>query len=224
MTDRLTPQNATVTTATIRVQALTIGKRQVTLAVFRQLKEEPLIAEDGTLNGDPWGVVNYHPDKCSDDPEHLHVVWQNGDELRRSAVQMPEAGYHSHPLASLYITARIVDGTVHGPRSHPEIPDTLYLGHKTPQGWRYYTEPRFTIDTMQYRGEVSAGLRERWKRGLPVDAEFAAAFRDALAHADLLPQEASGDIAQHLLDLIPARQYQDTVDRLAELPQLFIAV
>ncbi|MEV4043150.1 hypothetical protein [Streptomyces sp. NPDC049744] len=87
MTRQLTTQNATITTAAVEVKTLTISGKQVTLAVFRQLKEEALIADDGTLNGDPWGVVNYHPDKCGGDQrEHWHVVWQNGNDLRRARV------------------------------------------------------------------------------------------------------------------------------------------
>lgn len=86
MTKRLTVQNASITTAAVEVKTLTISGKQVTLAVFRQLREEPLIADDGTLNGQPWGYVNYHPDKCGDDSPHWHVVWQQGDELLRSAI------------------------------------------------------------------------------------------------------------------------------------------
>ncbi|MFF4839271.1 hypothetical protein ACFY2G_04310 [Streptomyces collinus] len=87
MPTQLTTETATITTATIQIQTLTIGRKQVTLAVFRQLREEPLIAEDGTLNGAPWGTVNYHPDKCATDhPKHWHIVWQRGDELLRTRV------------------------------------------------------------------------------------------------------------------------------------------
>lgn len=87
MTTQLTTETATITTAAIEIRTLTIGRKQVTLAVFRQLREEPLIAEDGTLNGVPWGAVNYHPDKCGDDRlKHWHIVWQRGDELLRSRV------------------------------------------------------------------------------------------------------------------------------------------
>ncbi|MFD3995436.1 hypothetical protein [Streptomyces sp. NPDC058583] len=224
MTNHLTPQNATVTTATIQVQALTIGKKQVTLAVFRQLREEALIGDDGTLKGTPWGIVNYHPDKCGGEPEHLHVVWQNGDQLRRSAVQLPGAGYHSHPLADLYVTARIIDGTAHTPWSDPEVGDTLRLGGKTAEGWRFYTAGRFLVGSMLYSGKASTGMLENWRRGHPVDAQHAEAFRSALAHAGLVPQGASEQIAPHLLDLLAARRYEDTVDELTELPQLFIAV
>lgn len=98
---QLTVHNAQITTATVEIKTLTIGGKQVTQAVFRQLKEESLIGNDGTLRGVPWGTVNYHPDpRCKQtgphrdqwshgqycNAEHLHVVWQQGAELRRSLV------------------------------------------------------------------------------------------------------------------------------------------
>ena len=88
MTRPLTVHNAQITTAAVEVKTLTISGKQVTLAVFRQLREEPLIADDGTLNGVPWGTVNYHPDKCgnADQADHWHVVWQRGSDLLRSRV------------------------------------------------------------------------------------------------------------------------------------------
>ena len=87
MSKQLTVHTAEITTAVVEIKTLTITGKQVTLAVFRQLEEAPLIAADGTLNGIPWGRVNYHPDKCSDDGvEHWHIVWQSGTELRRARV------------------------------------------------------------------------------------------------------------------------------------------
>src|SRR5438132_1220616 len=86
---QLTVHNAEVKTAAVEIRTLTISGKQVTLAVFRQLQEQPLVAENGTLNGLPWGTVNYHPDRCGDSGEHLHVVWQQGGELRRSLVRKP---------------------------------------------------------------------------------------------------------------------------------------
>lgn len=86
MPKQLTAQTATITTAAVEVKTLTVSGKQVTLAVFRQLREEPLIADDGTLNGVPWGYVNYHPDKCGGD-SHWHFVWQRSEELLRSRVQ-----------------------------------------------------------------------------------------------------------------------------------------
>jgi len=89
VTPQLTINNAEIKTATVEIKTLTVSGKQVTLAVFRQLQEMPLIAEDGALNGVPWGTVNYHPDKCGADGEHRHVVWQSGADLRRSKVDSP---------------------------------------------------------------------------------------------------------------------------------------
>ena len=75
----------------------------------------PVIEDDGVLAGQLWGVVNYHPDKCADLPEHWHVVWQRGAELLRSFVYptidhgefWPEAG-------DRLVTAAVHEDAVHG--------------------------------------------------------------------------------------------------------------
>lgn len=85
----LTVHNAEIKTAAVEIRTLTISGKQVTLAVFRQLKNEQLVSPEGTFVGLPWGVINYHPDKCADDSHHVHVVWQSGIELRRARVKEP---------------------------------------------------------------------------------------------------------------------------------------
>lgn len=82
----LTVETAEITTAAVEIKTLTVRGKQVTLAVFRQLQSSSLVSPAGELLGTPWGTVNYHPDKCADDREHLHVVWQRGTELRRATV------------------------------------------------------------------------------------------------------------------------------------------
>lgn len=73
---------AAITTATVDVQVLRIGAKQMTLAVFRQLHR------DDSFDGPLWGTVRYcHRTfdwPCSPmDPEgHDHIVWQDGGELR----------------------------------------------------------------------------------------------------------------------------------------------
>src|SRR6266496_1508798 len=106
----LTTEDVAITTLSIEVKVMKIGKRQVTLSVFRQLPEERIIDHlTGKLRGIPWGRVNYHVE-CSDaipvltygqelirkvlqeegqkwvDP-HLHIVWQKGNELRRAVAR-----------------------------------------------------------------------------------------------------------------------------------------
>lgn len=121
MAKQLTTQNATITTAAVEVKTLTISGKQVTLAVFRQLREEPLIADDGTLNGVPWGIVNYHPDKCQGD-RHWHFVWQSGSELLRSRVDK-EPIYSEpfrHPGLDRYVTAACLEHLAGRPTGFPE--------------------------------------------------------------------------------------------------------
>jgi len=88
---QLTAHNAVITTASVEIKTLTVSGRQVTQALFRQLREEDLIAEDSTLNGVPWGWVNFHPDKCENrlgGHQHRHIVWQRGEDLLRSQVSV----------------------------------------------------------------------------------------------------------------------------------------
>lgn len=103
---RITTREATLHTATISVKTLTLDKRQVTLSVFRQLQEEPLLLIEGdsvSLAGVPWGRVNYCPGEknCRGVTAHMHVVWQSGDELRRAAVAYePDLKDRQQALAS----------------------------------------------------------------------------------------------------------------------------
>jgi hypothetical protein len=77
---------ATLQTATIEVRVITLSSKQMTLSVFRQLQEEdPLDRDTFALRGVLWGQVNYFWGHCQ--PDHLHVVWQKEQELRRACVQ-----------------------------------------------------------------------------------------------------------------------------------------
>lgn len=60
-----------ITTATVDIQVMRIGTKQMTLAVFRQLPYRDIFAESGDLMGFPWGWVNY-------DRGEIH----NGDQAK----------------------------------------------------------------------------------------------------------------------------------------------
>jgi hypothetical protein len=151
MAKQLTVHNATINTAAVEVKTLTISGKQVTLAVFRQLREEQLIAKDGTLNGQPWGYVNYHPDKC-DEADHRHYVWQRGDELLRSrvynkptfspTVHLPEATRYLTALVNEWIHDRdqcpIEDDQVHDLRARGEHIKVYDMG--SPSGFVIYAQ------------------------------------------------------------------------------------
>jgi hypothetical protein len=213
---QLTPQNATITTATIQVQALTIGKKQVTLAVFRQLEAEDIIKPlDANLAGEPWGRVNYHPDKCADEKEHIHVVWQKGDELRRATVYEPSVAAYKHPTAGLYVEALIAEGLDHrDPRAGGT--DRIQVVKAGREGGVGIT--RFTYHGVQFHG--------------PVRSDFLAVFNNHYFRRDqgenlwhrvrhvAGPEATSESIAASL----PVLAYKTSWRQLKDLPQLFIAV
>lgn len=88
--EAVSASEAIIKTATIEVKVMKIGNRQVTLSVFRQLKSESIIDfNTGEMRGIPWGQINYHVDCDGLDQNHLHVVWQEGNELRRSIAFLP---------------------------------------------------------------------------------------------------------------------------------------
>lgn len=72
--------DAVVSKAEVDIDIIRIGTKQMTLAVFRQLWR------DDDITGQMWGLVNYHPDRCADQKEHLHIVWQKEKELRRATL------------------------------------------------------------------------------------------------------------------------------------------
>lgn len=85
-----------VSKLSVEIKTISVGRRQMSMALFRQLPREPLIdLEDKELrlNGMPWGRVNYHWDGCYHPPygdfqnhEHIHVLWQRDSMLLQSPV------------------------------------------------------------------------------------------------------------------------------------------
>ncbi|MEU4410702.1 hypothetical protein AB0F88_39880 [Streptosporangium sp. NPDC023963] len=211
MTKILTTHNAEITTATVQVKTLTISGKQVTQSVFRQLFEEPLIAHEGALNGTPWGVVNYHPDKCGDRPEHWHIVWQRGNDLLRSAVDIEVNWPYTSKAANEFMTAVAWETQQEG--------GTKFFGGKPPKTtttefevhWRCGGLPIIShIDW--YVGRVLNQSNPAWNR-TPLQPPTKAAAEWMSTLAEEVAKEA-------------ARQERHRKLRapLAELPHLFIAV
>ncbi len=249
MTKQLTTQNATITTATIQVQAMTIGARQVTLSVFRQLIEEPLIADDGTLNGEPWGTVNYHPGKCGESyAEHWHAVWQRGEELRRSiVVKEPSFEPLTNPMLDRLATMAALawldgEATPFGDAGPLRPSDAYADWEETSRGVSYRplkTRVSWTLDGVSWATKAHrlagkaaalaelAARDEPWQK--PHAEEAAQGARKELAQevsAYSTSLDALWEAAIDRIGIEASRQqrHRDVRATLAELPQLFIAV
>ncbi|MER6375802.1 hypothetical protein ABT255_47495 [Streptomyces mirabilis] len=240
MTKRLTPQNATITTATVEVKTLTISGKQVTLAVFRQLIEENPIGADGTLNGTVWGTVNYHPDKCSNAVPHWHLVWQKDTELRRARIdQKPSFGYFGSETGDQFISAHVrevLDGR--GRYMQGQIPNTDSYGNvrlRLPSG--------ITLE-MTVNSSLMAAARSwtSWQNQLKAIQEspnpdhrtgtnyYKEAAESAINRLDPALEPAMVDELKRILDAEIEAEVQrrtrhaQALKAIAELPQLFIAV
>lgn len=250
MPKQLSTQNATITTASVEVKTLTISGKQVTLAVFRQLREEPLIAEDGTLNGVPWGVVNYHPDKCGDSlPKHRHIVWQCGDELLRCRVEIiAPFDWPSHrfqDVATDAYAAWILGEWAHGrldwcPLERSGIHGRYFCRWKTGgmslQGAVCEVLDQGTVEQAEMaKHRLDQKQREHDKHAGPWQIEELTKARDAMDEtlaaldaeiAELGPIERiRSDYNDALAAEVGRRQrHRDVRTGLAALPQLFIAV
>jgi hypothetical protein len=80
----------------VTIRVLTVGTKQITQALYKQLVEVDIREDDslinpytGKLQGTVWGWVNMHSNCMFDKRDHLHVVWESNGELKRSCVYLP---------------------------------------------------------------------------------------------------------------------------------------
>lgn len=95
MPNPVTVQQVSLDTVAIAVQAIRVGRKQMTQAVFKQLSaKHPYDFVASCSRGVLWGVVNYFWDGCDScaigNKSHLHTVWQDGEQLFRGCVHQPE--------------------------------------------------------------------------------------------------------------------------------------
>lgn len=217
MSAPLTVHNAQITTAAVEVKTLTITGKQVTLAVFRQLHEQPLLPEDGdgTFVGIPWGTVNYHPDKCSGDRSHLHVVWQEGDQLRRSKVMVPRWEAHWADSHDDFIQATFC------------LNDHSLPGWAKRKGYRSSDDVEFTWEGIRCVSNPPDYGHSRYPEDSDVPQHYHR--RDSAPERECMTQDdynrLHGEVAEGVADEKARRnRWRTSYESLANLPQLFIAV
>jgi len=89
-------------TATVSLKMVQVGKKQMTLSVFRQLTSEWPFNEDLSFRGMPWGFVNYFwptvferewrgggylIDQVYKSGNYVHLLWQDGVQLKRTVLE-----------------------------------------------------------------------------------------------------------------------------------------
>jgi hypothetical protein len=232
MTRVINIHDAKVKTMSVGIKAMTINDRQVTLAVFRQLMNIDLISDDGTLNGIPWGIINYHPDKCAEgSPPHFHVVWQEGEELRRATVgDPPRFDYYRSAAADDYVSLNKIRAVFFG--DTPPHPSQYFrlISHKdiiieateSQDAWRaeefqrliYGPHPSSYNEPEKQRRYFSDEAIDK------LNAHFNAVRFQYAGWKGALPK-LQRDIQA---EAKRRAKWKETIQSLRQLPQLFIAV
>lgn len=229
----LTALNAEVTTASVTVKSLTLEKRQVTLAVFRQLIEEPIFDWDKmALCGVGWGHVRYMIDEPPD--QAINLVWQKGNDLRRCIVHKAAPGWtervpgfrlrHDNPILARrdgktlnryyqweavywrnWVYAKFDEINVYAMVGDRPKPEAaaVPLNYKDPDAWQQAAD--------EAKAKHAAAVRQWEDKCFEVVQKHYTIWRDA------------NIAAKQRIDSWRV-EYASTVLPLFDLPQLFIAV
>ena len=198
-------RRAELHTAAVTIETMRVDGRQVTLSTFRQLQSEP-------VGGPMWGWVNYHPDRCADDLEHRHVVWQMGETLLRATIYRPQQRLLDSYLRYRVFVAYLLDGY-----------RWRKMQERYERAWLDVT-PEFRIDS-DFRFPRYESALWQLNQGGYLSSDQVAAIRTtfgipAVGGRDALASEAIEAEAKRRSD-------HDTQTRtwevVTELPQLFIA-
>jgi hypothetical protein len=223
--------DARIRTVSVGIKALTISDKQVTLAVFRQLFEEDLIAEDGTLNGVPWGRVNYCPNKADcPQPSHAHIVWQKGEELRRGTVlTTPVFDDLSCSEANDVLLTAILE----------ELEKGNAMNIPPPGGKWENLDGALTISRDGWGQYIGIWWWDGIRTKARLDLSFLDKCKDYLSRIDSTATDAAiAAIGSKLADLRPLRNVREILENekdrrsrwkqntaaILQLPQLFVAV
>ena len=105
-------EEAEIQERSVSVKVLTIGTKQVTQTMYKQLVEEKVIDKNYRLKGHVWGWVNLHSD-CKNE-KHIHCIWEYNGKLRKDYVTRvcPIEIYHNmkwwiEQLGRVYLCKRV---------------------------------------------------------------------------------------------------------------------
>jgi hypothetical protein len=207
-------REASVLTTTVDVRVLSVGGKQVTLSLFKQIEREDIIDRDtGLLRGTPWGRVNYHVG-CQSECPHVHIVWSSDGRLRHAIEfdRFPElegtlTEIVGDAAAAVVVRKALDDGfkpekwtdlrfpiNFEGRTVRPYLPRDL----KAFWGFSWFTD----------KEAASRAAREKLEAEYPASGEsYRASLRNALAELDAY-----------------RRNYTAAYTTVAETEQLFIAV
>jgi hypothetical protein len=238
----LDAQQAEITTAAVTIRTLWVGSKQLTQAVFRQLRIRRLI-EDAPADPKPlgtvWGWVNYTP--AGEDAELCQLIVQFGDELSRCPIRVENANLRTESLGALLESYRKYGTALVYLRMLRRDKVTVTAWNP----WHGYYRDDVSITTpgflgqREFRVDVNRGLLKKFvgltdlPSDLPSDGTTDSAREQIgtvvkqICRVDTLPEEAW--VTERMMETDAtakcyAIKYNKLMNRLRQAPQLFIAV
>ena len=223
----LKAQEAVLLPVQVTVQALMIAGKQMTLAVFRQLPREPLIDYSTvTLQGIPWGYVNYHNKDCGCE-KHLHIVWQRGNELCQY-VYNPKSFIWEHTTAMEEAVKNVIVKQTLEEKWYPSDVNNKLIENWT--GSIYWGGEKVRLSfrgnhfALEQLWRYSAKGLESWERegNILSNRHYVVEDYEAVTSPiELLRNEADTKVKEWKA---ASQKLADINTEIAALPQLFIAV
>ncbi len=227
-------KDAQIKTASVEIRHVMVSNRKMTQSVFRQIPMDELVDFDAdgrvVYRGTIWGQVNYWgggPDKYYRDRDgnrkgRTHLLWQDGDELRRSVVApdwdscVPEL-----PLGELSEYSTLWDGRIERLamfRNSPSLIAKLRVAGGDQE------EVESILNELEHKiGLVWVGSSFWWDNRHAALREFAALEKEFGSRSDDEIFDSSWKKARRFDEL--AEIWTATYEaNLCVTPQLFIAV
>lgn len=209
----LRAEDAQITTATITIKTIRVGKRQLTQSVFRQLPRVDLLDEQtAKLNGDVWGWVNYY---WGQEQGGTHFVLQHGQNLYRALFQIRS----SSQLVAEWRPRSYVGGRLDEVETHIQaIALKKYL-----EAGAFVETERYDIDWLGFRPKLPL-LRNVGEPLRDGDAARIQQNLQSMKLADATVKELQTRVTEMLgTAIFYCRRWDQAMKKLEDTEQLFIA-
>jgi hypothetical protein len=204
-------EDVNLKTLSVEIKALAVSGKQMTLSVFRQLPNEPILNDNIDLRGTAWGHVNYFWKENEGD---LHLVWQINDKLCRSPIKKREIYQYQEKLRDLSRERKGLADAIKDVKEHLPKTITTWTNH--------ICNEREPIDddkiNMTFYNETAFWIKEKSPYTFGFLRKFIASGEDRLLEMKKeIEQEHASSIDRH-------KKYMAHFNSFAQLPQLFIAM
>ena len=209
----LTAHNAEITTASISIKSLTIERKQVTLALFRQIQEEHIIDwKSVSLRGVGWGHVRY----LIDEPpgKAINLLWQKGSELRRCIVMRDAPQIRKSCIIDIEDSKRIE-------RITTDNGETIIMYDSYHPGYIKWNNIEWMIDEYEHIGSLVLDEKPSF---LQVE-KHNVWVKTSMIKINEYHKKCKKNYNKLKEEIITKRhKYEELTTALFDLPQLFIAV